>query len=417
MSGFGTALKDWRKRRRLSHLELALRAGTTQRHVSFMESGRSMPGRGRVVRVAESLQLPLWERNALLLSAGYAPSYPETELDDPALQPVMESLRRLLDGHSPYPAIVVNRFGELVAANDGLDILTEGVAPELLEPPVNVLRLALHPRGMAPRILNFDDWAQHVLERPRQDNARAPHERHMTMLAVPPDLGLGGTGRSVGRVRAPAFPRSGCAHAAVRNAGSNFPQPPRPELLMSGEHLREKRTRLWNQAIIASRDFGSAAGEGDRAAGWQREIADYRGFRYRELVEGRRAQHAAGVLVDVAGATDEPARFGVTVGVALHQNGAGGGERVAGHCALWMVREVQFRVQSDAFGDFGLKPQLLQSQRRTCYEGGRHLREIGFAQPQGAVSAVGHIAVQPADTDGLADRETTTFPNGLLQPC
>ncbi|MGW5750598.1 helix-turn-helix domain-containing protein [Nocardia rhamnosiphila] len=183
MSGFGTALKDWRKRRRLSQLELALRAGTTQRHVSFMESGRSMPGRGMVVRVAESLQLPLRERNALLLSAGYAPSYPETDLDDPALQPVMDSLRRLLDGHSPYPAIVVNRFGELVAANDGLDVLIEGVAPELLEPPVNVLRLALHPRGMAPRILNFDDWAQHVLERPRQDHARAPHERHTAMLA------------------------------------------------------------------------------------------------------------------------------------------------------------------------------------------------------------------------------------------
>ena len=182
MSDFGTALKDWRKRRRLSQLELALRAGTTQRHMSFMESGRSMPGRGMVVRVAESLQLPL-ERNALLLSAGYAPSYPETDLDDPALRPVMDSLRRLLDGHSPYPAIVVDRFGELVAANDGFDILIEGVAPELLESPVNVLRLALHPRGMAPRILNFDDWAQHVLERPRQDNARAPHEQHMAMLA------------------------------------------------------------------------------------------------------------------------------------------------------------------------------------------------------------------------------------------
>jgi transcriptional regulator with XRE-family HTH domain len=183
VNDFGVALREWRGRRRLSQLELALRAGTTQRHVSFMESGRSTPGRGMVVRVAESLQLPLRERNALLLAAGYAPSYPETRLDDPALRPVLDSLRALLDGHRPYPAIVVDRFGDLVAANDELDLLTEGVAPELLEPPVNVLRMALHPRGMAPRIVNFDDWARHVLERPRQEQARAPHERHVSLLA------------------------------------------------------------------------------------------------------------------------------------------------------------------------------------------------------------------------------------------
>ncbi|WP_235022291.1 helix-turn-helix domain-containing protein [Amycolatopsis alkalitolerans] len=183
MNDFGAALREWRGRRRLSQLELALRAGTTQRHVSFMENGRSTPGRGMVVRVAESLQLPLRERNALLLAAGYAPSYPETRLDDPAVKPVLDGLRRLLDGHRPYPAVVVDRFGDLVAANDALDLLTEGVAPELLEPPVNVLRMALHPRGMAPRIVNFDDWARHVLERPRQANARAPHERHEAMLA------------------------------------------------------------------------------------------------------------------------------------------------------------------------------------------------------------------------------------------
>ncbi|WP_236789357.1 helix-turn-helix domain-containing protein [Amycolatopsis sp. GM8] len=183
MSGFGGALREWRGRRRLSQLELAVRAGTTQRHVSFMESGRSTPGRGMVVRVAESLQLPLRERNALLLAAGYAPSYPETRLEDPELKPVLDSLRRLLEAHYPYPAIVVDRFSDLVAANGALDILTEGVAPELLEPPVNTLRMALHPRGMAPRIVNFDDWAQHVLERPRQEQARAPHDRHVSMLA------------------------------------------------------------------------------------------------------------------------------------------------------------------------------------------------------------------------------------------
>ncbi|WP_043841212.1 helix-turn-helix domain-containing protein [Amycolatopsis taiwanensis] len=183
MNDFPAALREWRVQRRLSQLELALRAGTTQRHVSFLENGRSAPGRGIVVRIAESLRLPLRERNALLRMAGYAPSYPETRLDDPSLRPVLDGLRRLLDGHRPYPAIVVNAFSDLVAANDGFNVLTEGVAPELLGPPVNVLRLALHPRGMAPRIINFDDWAQHVLERPRQEHARAPHERHVAMLA------------------------------------------------------------------------------------------------------------------------------------------------------------------------------------------------------------------------------------------
>jgi transcriptional regulator with XRE-family HTH domain len=179
----GGALREWREQRRLSQLELALLAGTTQRHLSFIESGRSTPGRGMVVRLAESLRLPLRERNALLLTAGYAPGYPETRLDDPALAPVLDGVRRLLDSHGPFPALVVDRFSDLVAANDALDLLIEGVAPELLQPPVNVLRMALHPRGMAPRILNFDDWARHVLERPRQDNARAPHERHTALMA------------------------------------------------------------------------------------------------------------------------------------------------------------------------------------------------------------------------------------------
>jgi transcriptional regulator with XRE-family HTH domain len=204
VSEFGNALRDWRTRLRLSQLELAVRAGTTQRHVSFMESGRSVPGRGMVVRVAESLRLPLRERNALLHAAGYAPSYPETRLDDPALRPVLDGLRLLLDGHRPYPALVVDRFGDLVATNDAFGVLTEGVAPDLLEPPVNVLRLALHPRGMAPRITNFDDWAQHVLERPRQEWARAPHERHIALLAElegylprPPEPGADHLGFSV----------------------------------------------------------------------------------------------------------------------------------------------------------------------------------------------------------------------------
>lgn len=180
---FGTVLKDWRTRRHLSQLDLALRAGTTQRHVSFMESGRSLPGRAMVLRVAESLELPLRERNGLLYTAGFAPSYPETRLDDPAIKPVLDGLRRLLDGHRPYPAIVVDRYGVLVAHNDAFDLLTEGVAPELLAEPVDTLRLALHPDGMAPRVRNLDDWARHILERLRNDLARNPDDRLAAQLA------------------------------------------------------------------------------------------------------------------------------------------------------------------------------------------------------------------------------------------
>jgi len=182
-NGFGPALREWRSRRRLSQLELALRAGTTQRHVSFMESGRSLPGRGIVVRIAESLELSLRERNGLLLSAGYAPGYRESTLDDPALRPVLDGMQRLLDGHRPFPAVVVDRYGVMVASNNALSVLTEGAAPELLVPPVNVLRLALHPRGMAARTLNLDDWARHILERLTQEIARGPDPRLSELLA------------------------------------------------------------------------------------------------------------------------------------------------------------------------------------------------------------------------------------------
>src|SRR3954463_10243965 len=147
-SPFAHELRRWRSSRRWSQLELALRAGTTQRHLSFMEQGRSAPGRTMVVRLAESLELSLRERNALLLAAGYAPVFPESRLDDDALQPVREALDRILEGHLPYPALVTGPTGELVAANAAIDVLTAGAAPELLAPPVNVLRLAVHPDGM-----------------------------------------------------------------------------------------------------------------------------------------------------------------------------------------------------------------------------------------------------------------------------
>jgi transcriptional regulator with XRE-family HTH domain len=176
-ASFPDTLRERRASRRLSQLELALRAGTTQRYVSFIERGRSVPGRSMVVRLAESLELPLRERNDLLLAAGYAPAYPQTPLDDPALGPVLAALGHILDGHLPYPAIVVDRHGDIVASNAAFELLTEGVSPELLAPPINAYRLALHPRGIAPRIVNFAEWARHVVERLHQESVRNPDDR------------------------------------------------------------------------------------------------------------------------------------------------------------------------------------------------------------------------------------------------
>ncbi|MFD9940611.1 helix-turn-helix domain-containing protein [Nonomuraea sp. NPDC059023] len=177
MERFGSALKHWRGVRRVSQLELAGRAGTTQRHLSFMESGRSRPGREIVVRLSDSLGLSPRERNGLLLAAGYAPAFPESSLDDPALEPVREALERVLEGHLPYPAVVVRPYGELLAANAAFEVLAEGAAPELLEPPVNLFRLALHPRGMGARVANLADWGRHVVENLRAQLLRSPDPR------------------------------------------------------------------------------------------------------------------------------------------------------------------------------------------------------------------------------------------------
>jgi transcriptional regulator with XRE-family HTH domain len=171
---FGEALRRWRSLRRVSQLELALLAGTTQRHLSFVERGRSVPGRGMVVRLAESLRLPLRERNVLLLSAGYAPAYAETALDADALRAVRDALNVVLKGHEPYPAMIVDRAGDLLVANGACQVFFEEVAPELLKPPLNTRRLALHPTGMAPRVLNFEQWAPHVTEGLRRECASNP---------------------------------------------------------------------------------------------------------------------------------------------------------------------------------------------------------------------------------------------------
>lgn len=170
-------LRRWRQSRGWSQLELALRAGTTQRHLSFIEQGRSRPGRTMVVRLAEALELSLRERNLLLDAAGYAPVFAESRFDDEALRPVREAIGRILDGHLPYPACVVRPYGELVEANAAMAVLTEGAAPYLLEPPVNVLRLAVHPDGMARRVENLPEWGRHITESLRARAHRSPDPR------------------------------------------------------------------------------------------------------------------------------------------------------------------------------------------------------------------------------------------------
>jgi transcriptional regulator with XRE-family HTH domain len=175
--GLGAALHGWRTRRRVSQLELALRARTTQRHVSFIESGRSVPGRAMILRLAEALEIPLRERNALLLAAGYAPVFPEKSLEDPALAPVREALDRILDGHLPYPAVVTDRNADVVSANQAFTALTSDAAPELRQPPINLSRLLLHPRGLAPQIVNLDEWAWHVIDAVRNRASRTSNER------------------------------------------------------------------------------------------------------------------------------------------------------------------------------------------------------------------------------------------------
>jgi transcriptional regulator with XRE-family HTH domain len=174
---FAHELRRWRKSRRVSQLELANRAGTTQRHLSFIEGARSRPGRSMVVRLAESLDLTLRDRNRLLLAAGYAPVFPESHLDAPGLRSVMDALNRILEAHLPCPAVIVRPYGELVAANSAFSILTAGASKALLEPPINVLRLALHPEGLATRVGNFAEWGRHIIESLRTHAQRSPDAR------------------------------------------------------------------------------------------------------------------------------------------------------------------------------------------------------------------------------------------------
>lgn len=163
----GDLLREWRQRRRMSQLDLAVEAEISTRHLSFIETGRAQPSREMLLHLAECLDVPLRERNVLLTAAGYAPVFAERPLDDPALDAARQAIDLVLAGHEPYPALAINRHWTLVTANQPVMRLMDGVAPHLLEPPLNVLRLTLHPEGLAPRIVNLPEWRAHLLARLR----------------------------------------------------------------------------------------------------------------------------------------------------------------------------------------------------------------------------------------------------------
>ncbi|HEY3058460.1 MAG TPA: helix-turn-helix transcriptional regulator [Chloroflexota bacterium] len=164
----GERLRQWREHRRLSQLDLALLAEISTRHLSFVETGRASPSRDMVLRLADQLEVPLRDRNELLLSAGFAPTYAETPVDSPHMAAVRDAIRQVLTGHEPYPAVVVDRHWNLVEANRSVGFFMDQLPPELLEPPINVLRASLHPRGMASRIVNLSEWRRHLLHRLRR---------------------------------------------------------------------------------------------------------------------------------------------------------------------------------------------------------------------------------------------------------
>ena len=195
----GGLLRAWRERRRLSQMALALDAEISTRHLSFLETGRARPSREMVLRLAEHLRIPLREQNVLLMAAGFAPYYPQRPLADESLRSAREMVQRVLDGHTPYPALAIDRYWNLQATNRAVMPLLSGVDATLLEPPVNVLRLSLLPHGLANRIVNFPEWRAHLL-------ARLRHEVDLTgdpqLLALQEEVGGAATahqrtGRSV----------------------------------------------------------------------------------------------------------------------------------------------------------------------------------------------------------------------------
>ena len=164
----GSLLRNWRQRRRLSQLEFACEAEISTRHLSFLETGRAQPSRDMVLLLAEKLDVPLRERNTLLLAAGYAPVFSQKSLTDPSLELIRKAIDVVLVGHEPYPAIAIDRHWTLVASNSVVPSLLAGIDPRLLQPPVNVLRYTLHPSGLAPRIANYSEWRLHMFDKLRR---------------------------------------------------------------------------------------------------------------------------------------------------------------------------------------------------------------------------------------------------------
>jgi transcriptional regulator with XRE-family HTH domain len=173
----GELIRTWRQRRSLTQLELSGMSAISTRHLSFVETGRSTPSREMILHLAEQLDVPLTERNGLLLAAGYAPLYRERALEDDDMEPIRAALDRFLRAHEPYPALVVDSCWDIVSVNDALGLLTDGVDPRLLEPPANGLRIALHPDGMAPYTVNFAEWSSHILHGLRRRAVTSADER------------------------------------------------------------------------------------------------------------------------------------------------------------------------------------------------------------------------------------------------
>jgi len=168
MLAVGDHLREWRQRRRMSQLDLACEAEISARHLSFVETGRSTPSREMILHLAEQLEIPVRERNILLVAAGYAPMFPERALDDPQLGAARAAIDQILEGHKPFPAFAIDRHWNIVASNGALLAMYDGVEPELMQTPINAMRLSLHPKGLAPRIANLAEWRAHLLARLRQ---------------------------------------------------------------------------------------------------------------------------------------------------------------------------------------------------------------------------------------------------------
>ncbi|MCM3923928.1 helix-turn-helix transcriptional regulator [Frankia sp. AiPs1] len=218
--GVGALLRQWRERRRVSQLELALRADSSARHISFVETGRATPSRAMVLRLAEHLDVPVRDRNALLIAAGYAPAYPETPLHDPAMTAVRAGLEQLLTAYEPNPALVLDGHYDVALTNRAALVLLTGVSADLLRPPLNAMRLTLHPRGLAPRIVNLAQWRSHLLERMQRNmilrgssQLRALHDE-VSAYPVPDRPGAEdpGADTGVGSVN-PAAPADGAPPA------------------------------------------------------------------------------------------------------------------------------------------------------------------------------------------------------------